>query len=137
MPSIHILAGDFEEGQKTSTTFGDFNLRMKHEDRTFFRKSRSYNVSRDIIDIRPLDEEDFRSTGATIGWGIAGAALLGPLGAIAGGYLGGRKNTVAFKASLKDGRGFIGVSSKSGFAKLSKHLRAKALSEKADRLDAK
>ena len=58
-----------------------------------------------------LTEEKVKKLAGTAGWGLAGGALLGPLGALGGVLLGGNKKEVAFACYLKDGRKFMATTS--------------------------
>lgn len=48
--------------------------------------------------------ENSMSIGKKLGWGIAGAVLLGPIGAIIGGVAGGNSKTRIVAVSFSDGR---------------------------------
>ena len=52
-------------------------------------------------------EENVKRLVGTIGWGAVGAALLGPVGLLAGLLAGGRGKSVTFVCKLKDGRRFL------------------------------
>lgn len=60
-------------------------------------------------------EESVKKAAGTVGWGVAGSALLGPVGLLAGLLLGGRKTEVTFVARLKDGRKFLGTTDKGAY----------------------
>lgn len=49
-------------------------------------------------------EESVKRVGGTVGWGVAGGVLLGPVGLLAGLLLGGRGKEVTFVAEFKDGK---------------------------------
>ena len=49
---------------------------------------------------------------------VAGALVAGPLGAVAGGYLGGKKDEITFICKLNDGKQFVGIMKKSMFVAL-------------------
>ena len=61
-----------------------------------------------IATIELATEENVKRLGGTIGWGAAGAVLLGPVGLLAGLLLGGRSKDVTFVMALKDGRKLLG-----------------------------
>lgn len=63
-------------------------------------------------------EENVKKLGGTVGWGIAGAVLLGPVGLLAGLLVGGRKKEVTFVARFKDGRKLLGTTDSKTFTTL-------------------
>lgn len=56
--------------------------------------------------------------GGTVGWGVAGAALLGPIGLLAGLLLGGKGKDVTFILKLKDGRKMLATTDSKTFTKI-------------------
>ena len=97
---FRVLAGDFRQG-KHHQFVGDVFL-MKGDG--FFReKIRSVEVQ----DLELATEESVKRLGGTVGWGIVGGALLGPVGLLAGLLAGGRGKDVTFVCTLKDGRKFM------------------------------
>lgn len=103
--TFRVVAGDFKPGKEHQFLNGTFT--MKREDRW-----RRESIKIEAVDlIETADEENVKRLGGTIGWGVAGAALLGPVGALAGLIAGGRGKDVTFVCKLKDGRKFIGVAS--------------------------
>jgi hypothetical protein len=97
---------------------GDFSLDAKHQ---FTRgvlhlvpvggwgfKTVKYPTER-VVAVEQFEADTDRKVGSTIGWGIGGALLAGPLGAAALGYLGGKSNDVVFACELDDGKKFVGV----------------------------
>lgn len=61
-----------------------------------------------IASVEALTEEKVKKLGGTAAWGLAGAALLGPIGAIGGLLIGGNKTEVTFMLEDKEGKKFIG-----------------------------
>jgi hypothetical protein len=98
MPTLKVLAGDFLEGS------GRFDRGI------FMLRTKEHNFVGEKISVKELDavevanEETVKKVGGTLGWGAAGAALLGPVGLLAGLMLGGRKKEVTVVAKFKDGR---------------------------------
>lgn len=63
------------------------------------------HVALSEIESAELVTEDKRmSVGGKLGWGIAGALLLGPIGAVIGGVAGGNKNEKIVAVVFRDGR---------------------------------
>ncbi|MEM9043532.1 MAG: hypothetical protein AAGC81_02470 [Pseudomonadota bacterium] len=85
----------------------------------------------DVVEAEEVDAESFRSTGATVGWGLVGLAVAGPLGAGLGAIIGGQKNEKTLAIKLNDGRTFLGVFSAKQARNLTTHLKAKAFEERA------
>lgn len=61
----------------------------------------------DIEAVEVASEEAVIRVGGAIGWGVAGAVLLGPVGLLAGLVAGSRGKAVTFVCKLKDGRKFL------------------------------
>ena len=53
--------------------------------------------------------------GATAAWATVGALAFGPLGLLGGFLLGGKKKTVCFAVTLKDGRRFLAECDQASF----------------------
>ncbi|WP_116645244.1 hypothetical protein [Salinivibrio sp. HTSP] len=112
MAKIKVHAGDFlqDEGQ---FTFGIMTL-----------KTKKHSWAGEQIPIKELEmvevasEENVKKVGGTVGWGAAGALLLGPAGLLAGLLLGGKKKEVTFVAKFKDGRKLLATTDSKTFTKL-------------------
>ncbi len=63
-------------------------------------------------------EESVKKIGGTVGWGAAGAVILGPVGLLAGLLLGGKKKEITFVAKFKDGRKLLAQTDSKTFTKL-------------------
>jgi len=70
-------------------------------------KGEKIDLKAEVSDIEQMNEEKVKKLAGTAGWGVAGAVLLGPLGAIGGMLIGGNKKEVAFVCNLHDGRRFM------------------------------
>ncbi|MDQ0504433.1 hypothetical protein [Xanthobacter agilis] len=81
----------------------------------FFREK--VNIDQ-VEDIEVASEESVKRIGGTLGWGVAGAVLLGPVGLLAGLLAGGVGKDVTFICKLKDGRKFLATASSRIFAEL-------------------
>jgi hypothetical protein len=49
-------------------------------------------------------EENVKKLGGAVGWGLAGGALLGPVGLLAGLLMGGKGKNIVFTVQFRDGR---------------------------------
>ena len=63
-------------------------------------------------------EEAVKRLGGTVGWGVAGAVIFGPIGLLAGLLMGGRGKDVTFVAVLKDGRKMLATTDSQTFIKI-------------------
>jgi hypothetical protein len=112
MAKITVHAGDFLKGEG-QLSFG--SIVLKTEDHPWVGE---------VIPLSKLEmvdtasEENVKKLGGTIGWGAAGAVLLGPVGLLAGLLLGGRKKEVTFVAKFKDGRKLLATTDSSTYTKL-------------------
>ena len=111
MATIKVLAGDFPEGNWVCSN-DSFTIRKKH------------SMVMETIPFTQLDtvnnatEESVKEVGGTVGWGVAGAVLLGPIGLLGGLLLGGNKKEVTFVAKFKDGRKLMASTDSKTFTKL-------------------
>lgn len=100
MGKVTIHAGDWGACTamfSSSGTFGSFS---------FPHKSKAGDLGKtghDIASVEKATEESVKRIGGTVGWGAVGAALLGPVGLLAGLLAGGRGTNVTFIARFKDG----------------------------------
>lgn len=99
--SFEVHAGDFKKGKDHQ--FLKNQLIMKVEGK--FRREK---IEASLIEeLEVASEENVKKLGGTVGWGIAGAALLGPVGLLAGLLAGGKGKSITFVCKLKDGRKFM------------------------------
>ena len=80
-------------------------------------KSNSFNKY-DVEEVSIATEENVKRVGGTVGWGLAGAAILGPVGLLAGLLLGGKGKDVTFIIKFKDGRKMLATTDSKTFTKL-------------------
>ena len=119
MSNIIIHAGNFGEG-KASLKNGNIVLPAK--------KGQGL-LNRDLIKIARLEEidiatdESVKRIGGTLGWGTAGAVMLGPVGLLAGLLLGGKKKEITFVAKFQGGEKMLATTD----AKTYKLLMAAAM----------
>lgn len=100
---MKIHAGDFGKGAGTYM-FGSFGFPWQPGDGFGLGKGR--HVS-ELQSVEIATEEAVKRVGGTVGWGVVGATLLGPVGLLAGLVAGGRGKDVTFVAQFKDGHRFL------------------------------
>lgn len=113
MGKIKVHAGDFVNGGHHSFGFGVFHLYTPDHP---FKGEAIIGTELESADI--ATEESVKKIGGTVGWGVAGAALLGPAGLLAGLLLGGKKKEVTFIARFKDGRKMLATTDSKTFTKI-------------------
>ena len=106
---FEMLGGDFSKGM---VSFGLGEIRI---DRGGFGEMR---VAKEVASLMVASEETFKKTGGTVGWGLAGAAIFGPLGLLAGLVLGGKKTEVVFIMVFDDGKKLLGKCDSKTYGKL-------------------
>ena len=112
MAKVIVHAGDFREG-KGHASFGTMILKSKA---SMFK---DVIISfKDFEEVAVATEQTVKRIGGTVGWGIAGAAVLGPVGLLAGLLLGGKGKDVTFVGKLKDGRKLLATTDAKTFTKL-------------------
>ena len=112
MAKIKVHAGDFLEGDN-QYSFGSLILKTKEHN---FLGETIPITELELVDI--ASEENVKKLGGTVGWGVAGAVILGPVGLLAGLLLGGKKKEVTFIAKFKDGRKLLATTDNKTFTKL-------------------
>lgn len=113
MATIKVLAGDFYKGSQHKFNFGTLTL--------FSDKAKWMGESipsTQFASIEVASEESVKRAGGTIGWGAAGALVLGPVGLLAGLMLGGKSKDVTFIGVLHDGRKMLATTDSKTFTKL-------------------
>ncbi|WP_327438488.1 hypothetical protein [Pseudomonas donghuensis] len=76
-----------------------------------------------ITDLVVANQESSRSLSSALGWGMAGALVAGPVGLIAGLWLGGKEEEVTFLATFKDGRKLMAITDKKTWSKIDGNWR--------------
>ena len=112
MAKITVHAGDFIEG-KGQISFGSMVLKTK--EKNWVGEGIPFS---DIDEIEKASEDAVKRVGGTLGWGVAGAVVLGPVGLLAGLLAGGRGKDVTFVAKLKDGRKLLATTDAKTFTKM-------------------
>jgi hypothetical protein len=72
----------------------------------------------ELATVEAATEETARDLVGTIGWGAAGAVILGPVGLLAGLLLGGKKKEITFIARFKDGRKLLATADSATYTRL-------------------
>ncbi|MCU4419599.1 MAG: hypothetical protein DI542_17305 [Acinetobacter johnsonii] len=119
MANIQIHAGDFSKGKGTISA-NDMVFVMSTAWQAgdgFLGKSHTITRS-EVEEVSLATEENVKRLGGTVGWGVAGAALLGPIGLLAGLLLGGKGKDVTFILKLKDGRKMLATTDSKTFTKI-------------------
>lgn len=112
MAKITVHAGDFLKGD---ASFGFNCFTLKTPEHKYVGEA---IVASQLESVEVASEENVKKLGGTVGWGAAGALLLGPAGLLAGLLLGGKKKEVTFIAKFKDGRKFLGTTDSSTYTKI-------------------
>jgi hypothetical protein len=107
MSTIKVMAGDLDTGTWQFVGMFGAATMTRASTAAHMWKGESYSFKTDVERVELVNEESVKKLGGTAAWGIAGAALLGPLGAIGGMLIGGNKKETAFICLLKDGRKFM------------------------------
>lgn len=110
--TIKIHAGDFGKGEG-QFNFDQFSLPIPGKSLALERIRGHLLETADIA-----SEENVKRIGGTVGWGVVGATLLGPVGLLAGLLLGGKGKEVTFVARFKDGRKLLGTTDPKTFTKI-------------------
>lgn len=107
MAKIKVLAGDFPEGN-AEFSLGEFNF-----------SSFTENVSaKTLVAVEVATEESVKKVGGTVGWGAAGAVILGPVGLLAGLLLGGKSKEVTLVAKFKNGKKILATTDMKTYNKI-------------------
>jgi hypothetical protein len=119
MSTFQVHAGDFPKG-KGSAIFTALTFPWNPAE-SFWGGGETVLMSQ--LESAELASEDaVKRLGGTVGWGVAGAVLLGPLGLLAGLLVGGRGKDVTFIGVHKDGRKFLATTDSKTFTKISAAL---------------
>lgn len=98
MSKLKIHAGDWGEG---SGQFASDCFTLPESGKMWGKETVS---GKELESVEVATEESIKRIGGTLGWGVAGLAVLGPIGMLAGLLAGGRGKDVTFVAKFKDGR---------------------------------
>lgn len=112
MAKVTIHAGDFLEGA-SAYNFGILTLRT--EEHSWIGEDIKES---ELQTVEMASEESVKRLGGTVGWGLAGAALFGPVGLLAGMLVGGRSKQVTFVGVFRDGRKLLATTDSKTYTKL-------------------
>jgi|Hof3ISUMetaT_16_FD_contig_71_189750_length_909_multi_24_in_0_out_0_1 hypothetical protein len=118
MASITVLAGDFLQGDGDYRD-GVFTLRTSLHPWPGITLPLSKFKSLEVA-----NEDSINNVREAIGFGVAGAMLLGPIGAVAGFMLAGKDTEVTFLLTLKDGRKLLIAADSGTFDQISRKFAA-------------
>lgn len=101
--TIKVHAGSFRE--KGSHQYLNRFFLMETNSKKFgiIDRREKIHVS-NLAELEIASEENVKKMAGTVGWGIAGGLVLGPVGLLAGLLMGGKKKEVTFVAKFKDNR---------------------------------
>jgi hypothetical protein len=103
MAKINVHAGDFHKG-KGSQFLNGFLLADTGKRNWIGNPKWERIAAKEFETLEVASEENVKRLGGTVGWGVAGAVLLGPVGLLVGLLAGGKKKEVTFILRLQDGR---------------------------------
>ena len=112
MAKLEVHAGDFLTG-RSEASLGSFTLRTK--EKSYVGEKIPYS---ELAEVSVASEDSAKRIGGTVGWGVAGAVVLGPVGLLAGLLLGGKGKDVTFVAKFKDGRKLLATTKSKIFIKI-------------------
>lgn len=117
MAKIKVHAGDWLKGEgSVSPLMNTISLPNRTDP---WLGLQCEHISLDnLSEVESATEESVKRLGGTIGWGLVGGALLGPVGLLAGLLAGGRAKDVTFVARFKDGRKVLATTDSKSFTKL-------------------
>lgn len=112
MAVFEVIEGDFPKGYSSYLSPTKSFMMKWHSGQPLMIPAR------DVEFFAVASEESVKKAGGTIGWGIAGAAIFGPVGLLAGAVLGKRSKTVTFVLKFSNGRKFMAKADEKAFAEL-------------------
>ncbi|KAB5621774.1 hypothetical protein F7234_14875 [Pseudomonas putida] len=111
MTRLTVQSGDFLQGEGEYRN-GSLTLKTPRS-----QAGERISLAR-IKDLRLASLESNRNLGATLGWGVAGALVAGPVGMLAGLWLGGKEEEATFLATFKDGRKLLAITDGKTWSKI-------------------
>ncbi|HEY9676913.1 MAG TPA: hypothetical protein V6C76_02840 [Drouetiella sp.] len=93
--TVKVLAGDVDAG--------DYEYNMN----ALWGGFETIQLQGEIKSLTLQTEEGAKHIAQTLGWGLAGSLVFGPMGLLAGLTLGGNRKMICAMCELKDGRKFL------------------------------
>lgn len=115
MATIKVLSGDFLQGDGEYRN-GTFKLK------TAFNTSPGVLLKASAFKTLEIATEDSIANQDALGFGIAGAMLLGPVGAIAGYLMAGTRTEVTFIGTFEDGRQLLAATDSKTYRDISRQV---------------
>ena len=110
--TIEVHAGDFVKGKSHEFIGDGFRMTVPEE------LARVTIPASEVDEVTVATEAEVKRLGGTVGWGVAGAVVLGPVGLLAGLLAGGKGKNVTFVCRFSDGRKFLGTARADTYAKI-------------------
>jgi len=114
MAKIEVHAGDFRGNGMFMSVLGSGAFTLMSE----AHPAGEGIPLTEVATVEMASEESVKKLGGTVGWGLAGAALLGPVGLLAGLLKGGNKKQVTFVCVFKDGRKMLATTDSKTYTKI-------------------
>lgn len=121
MANIKILAGDFLQGD------GEYRAGTITLVTPLFPWPGISFKHNDIKSVEMASQASSKKIDGAIGYGLAGALVLGPVGAAAGVMLAGEEKEITFLTTFKDGRKILAAADDRTYQKLSQHIATRGL----------
>lgn len=121
MTKLKVQSGDFLQGEADYRN-GSLILKTARSPSPGEKIALSH-----ISELIVANQESYRSLGSTLGWGVAGALMAGPVGLIAGLWLGGKEEEITFLATFEDGRKLMAITDSKTWTRLNGQWRHHAL----------
>lgn len=119
MSNINIHAGDFRVGKaKLSVGSVLISIQYPYSMGDGFSVAMEHLAFSDIKEIAQASEENVKRLGGTVGWGVVGAALLGPVGLVAGLLAGGKGKDITFILKMNDGKKLLATTDSKSYTKI-------------------
>lgn len=115
MSKIKVLGGTVNRRLNWVYSFGSIN---GHDPSTFSQKIVESCRPKDLKELTVADQASGVKVMGAVGWGTVGTLIAGPLGAVVGGVIGGRGETITFVAEFPNGKTMMGQVPKKEWLKM-------------------
>ncbi|GFM81208.1 hypothetical protein PSCICN_19000 [Pseudomonas cichorii] len=116
MTKINVLAGDFLQGN------GEYRSGTITLVTPLFPWPGISFKQNEIKSVEIASKASNRKMDDTIGFGLAGALMLGPVGAAAGMFLASEEKEITFVATFKDGRSLLAATDEKTYRKMAQDI---------------